>query len=446
MTSSPRAARRPPAHFQELIERVEEATADPIYAQREEMWTRHNRLEKVAKVPVGVHLHGGYPLVWQELIPPDTLLATDPLERNVELQLRQKLYRHEHIPDDEVVLPTIWITAVPPRSDPDATRGSDPVVSLSRGAISGRDSQHGDGGEAARLWGLPFQLSETGDPGGAYKVEPVLHSDRDLELLREPRYQADEEATRALRDRATELVGGRLPVKVETDEIQASPSETMVSLIGIEAALFGVIDRPEFIHRLMDFITDGTIAYHRGREAAGAVDAEESWRFRTHYEELPPDADPHRLSSSWTYVSAQSMCGISPEMYAEFLQPYHSRLAAEMGEQRVYYHGCEDLTAKIPIIRQLPNLRRFHVSAWTDLASAAEQLGREFVLETHVHTADTLAVHTPEQMRQAFERIMADAGDCVFDINMGDIQTVYGDPSVLTRWAQIAQEVTARHA
>lgn len=421
MVTVTRARRQNTARLQRLVERVAEAAAEPVYAARQEMWTRHNRLEKVAKVPVCVYLPGGgYPLVWQELIPPHTLVSEEPLERSIELQLRQKLYKHDHVPDDEVLLPTVWVAAVRPRQ-------------LNNG-----------GGAAARLWGLPFQRHRTDDPGGAYKVEPVLTTEEDLSRLRHPRYEVDAAATQALWERATELVECRLPVKVATDELAASPSETVVSLMGIEAVLYGVVDRPEFIHRAMDFVTEGYVAYHRAREAAGGVDPEQSWKFRVHYEALPPEADSRLLAHSWTYIGAQSLCGLSPAMYDEFLQPYHARLAAAMGHQRVYYHGCEDLMAKIPIIRRLPNLRRFHVSPWTNLEVAAVQLGREFVLETHAHPGDTLLVHTPAQMRAAVERIMALAGDCVLDINLSDIHTVGGNPAVLTTWAQIAQEVTAR--
>ncbi|MDP3064340.1 MAG: uroporphyrinogen decarboxylase family protein, partial [Chloroflexota bacterium] len=430
---------RGPAHLEKLVERVQEAAADPKYAQRKQMYTRHNRLEKAGKAPVCVHLHKGYRLVWQELIPPDTLISQEPLERDIELQLRQKLYKHDHIPDDEVLLPTVWVTPVRPGEAGDSTEKP-----------SSRDEHQTYGSRSrgeARLWGLPFQVRRTESPGGAYKVEPVVQSEADMARLHHPTYEVGTQATRVLCERATELVGGRLPVKIAGDEVSASPSETMVSLMGIEAVLYGVIDRPAFIHKMMDFITDGYIAYHRSREAAGAVEAEESWGFRTHYEELPPGAEPHRLTSSWWYISAQSLAGLSPAMYEEFLQPYHARLAEALADQRVYYHGCEDLTKKIPIIRKLPNLRRFHVSPWTNLESAVAQLDRQFVLETHVSYADVLYVQkTPTQMREAVERIMKIAGHCVLDVNLGDIETVRGDPSVLTRWAQAAQDVTARYA
>jgi hypothetical protein len=186
------------------------------------------------------------------------------------------------------------------------------------------------------------------------------------------------------------------------------------------------------------------IAYHLEREAAGAVDPEETWGYRVQYEELPADTDTNRLAYGWPTIAAQSMCGISPAMYEEFVQPYHARLAAVVSEHRVYYHGCENLTAKIPIIRRLPNLRRFHISAWTDLEAAARQLGRDFVLEVCNHP-ETLAVQSPEQMRKDVERIMEVAGECIMDINLGEIETVFGNPSVLRTWAQVAQEVVAEH-
>ena len=68
------------------------------------------------------------------------------------------------------------------------------------------------------------------------------------------------------------------------------------------------------------------------------------------------------------------------------------------------------------------------------------------MLETHVSNAETLYIHTRDQMREALTRIVRIAGDCIIDINLGDIETVRGNPSVLTDWARAAQEVTSRHA
>ncbi len=452
------SSRGTPTHLNALVDRVIEAASDPVYEKRKDMYTRHNRLEKVEKVPVGVHLHNGYRLIWQELIPPETIISRDPLERDIELQLRQKLYRHDHIPDDEVLLPTVWINPVrPPGPDESAARPSQPFPAERSTQSSGAPAAEGPridrGVQAygalskgdARLWGLPFQVQQTAYAGGAYKVEPVVSTDSDMARLHHPKFEIDEKATALLLERSTELVGGRLPVKLATDEIGASPSETVVSLMGMETLYYLVIDNPGLIHRMMEFVTDGYIAYHREREAAGAVDAESTWGFRTHFERLRPGERSDRLSSCWWYISAQSLAGLSPAMYADFLQPYHERLAAGLADSRVYYHGCEDLGEKIPIIKKLPHLRRFHVSAWTDLAKAVEELGKEYVLEVHMAYGDVLYAPSPAHIQKNLEQIMTIAGDCILDINLGDIETVRGNPDVLANWARIAQEVTARY-
>lgn len=424
-----------------LVADVLEACADPRYEALKNMWTRHNRLEKVDKIPVSIHLHGGYPVIWQELIPADQLVCIDPLAKAIELQLRQKLYRHNSIPDDNVLLPTIWLNPVKPSA---AVEGAFQEVRATGGhEISAAEgAEHTGLTEMAQLWGLPFKVQQTSANGGAYKVEPVVIIEDDMSGLRHASYVIDEKATQSVVDQAIELVSGRLPVKIASDEVRASPSETVVSLMGMDAILYGVYDQPELLHKMMDFITDGTIAYQRSREAAGAVDAEESWSYRTHFEYLPEGANPGDLKNHWTYISAQSLCGLSPTMYEEFLQPYHERMSAVLGEDRVYYHGCEDLTKKIPIIRKLPNLRRFHISAWTDLEAAVDQLGREFVLESNVHGPDTWSVYSPADVRQSLQNIVDVAGDAITDINVTDVETTFGDPSKLTRWAEIAQEVT----
>lgn len=441
-------------HLLRLVDRVLEAAADPVYAERKDMWTRHNRLEKTAKTPVFVCLKRGSgraanPVAWREVLAPESRVATDPLESEIELQLLQKLFKHDQVPDDDVLVSTVWLRAVAPREEATdrASKDSRPPSEEGLGWRLRPTGPSVDTGsqESARLWGLPFKTRSTTDPGGAYAVDPVVTTEADLDKLHRPHYAIDEKATRELLARAQELVGGRIPVKIKTDEIGYSPTEVMISLMGMEAVLYGVIDRPDFIHRLMEIITQGLIAYHLEREAAGAVDPEETWGYRMQYEELPATENTNRLAYGWPIVAAQSMCGVSPVMYGEFVQPYHDRLAQVVSDSRVYYHGCEDLTAKIPIIRRLPNLRRFHISAWTNLESAVAQLGREFVLEVANHP-ETLAVQSEEQMRKDVERIMEVAGECIIDINLGEIETVFGNPSVLSTWAQVAQEVVAEHA
>ncbi len=401
------------AIINQLVAEVLAAAADPKYARLKDMWTRHNRLRKVGPLPVSVHLHRGYTETWKELIPPAELVSSDPLARDVELQLRQKLFRHYHLPDDEVLLPTIWLDPVRPAGGPD------------------------------RLWGVPLEHVDTHDPKGAYAFQPAVRDEADLARLRYPAYEIDADKTDELVTRVRELMDDRLPVKLSANELSAVPGEDLVKFLGWENYLFYFIEKPAFVHRLMDFLTEGFLAYQQDREAKGGVEAEDTWKFRTHYEELGPDEPPDRLRSCWLYVAAQSTGTISPAMYAEFVQPYNERLVGLYGEWRIYYHGCEDLTPKLDIIAKLPGLRRFDVSAWTDLAACVRKFERRVVLEVQVHPGKTILEEDPAEWRRELRRLVDLAGDCVADLNLADVQTVKGDRTLLGRWAQMARDVAA---
>ncbi|MHB1005434.1 MAG: uroporphyrinogen decarboxylase family protein [Chloroflexota bacterium] len=416
----------------DLVHEVREGCADPRYARLRTLWTQHNRLQKTEKTPVSIHLHRGYTETWKELIPQEQVVSTDPLERNVELQLRQKLFRYRAIPDDEVLLPTIWLDPVRPAAgESAAARG---------GAVQGSYLLTWGG---RRLWGVDLRLPAPDDATGAYGFVAAIEDEADLAKLRYPHYEVDEPATRALVWRTRELVDDLLPVKLYTDELFPSPAEHLVDFLGHEGFLFAFVDKPALVHRLMNFLTEGYIGYQREREAYGAVDAESSWFFRVHYEELGPDEPYDKLRSSWAYVTAQTTGAISPAMYAEFIHPYNERITGLFGPQRIYYHGCEDLTPKIDIIRNLSGLRRFHVSAWTNLAVAVEKLGNQVVLEAHVAPGKTLMVDSPVEMRQDLRRLVDTTRGVAVDINLADVQTVRHDPSLLTTWAKIAQDVVS---
>jgi len=397
-----------------LVDQVVEACASPRYAQLKMLWTRHNRLEPVEKIPICVHLHRGYTRTWQELIPPHELESSEPLARDIELQLRQKLFRHREIPDDEVLLPTIWLQPV---RRP---------------------------GTEERLWGVPLRRAVPDDPNGAYTFLPIVESEADVAKLRYPRYQHDGRATQRLVERARDLVGDRLPVKLWTDQVRESPGERIIDFLGWDGFLSGLVERPKLVHAMMEFLTEGMRHYQLDRERQGAVDAEASWLWRVHYEDLPAEDSPDRLRSCWAYIAAQASGTISPAMYAEFIHPYNVRMVDLFGPHRIYYHGCEDLTRKLDIIATLPGLRRFDVGAWTDLAACVQKFERRVVLEMQVHPGETLLVHDPADMRKALERIVGIAKDCIFDINLSDVETVNGNPKALGDWARLAQDVV-RH-
>ncbi len=413
----------PRAPLTALVDRFLEACEDPRYTERKAMWTRHQHLEKVEKTPIHVHLpvNGGYPTVWQEIISPNELIFAEGLPRSIELQLRQRLYKHEHIPDDDVILPV-----------------------LSVGAVFRTP--------ADEMWGLPLTRREAEfgyASGGAYKPVPPVESEADLDRLTLPPMDIDFEETARRVEQAQELVGGRIPVVVSADRVGGSPFEIVVRLRGMDNLLFDFVDSPRMVHRLMDFVTTAFERCLLETDRLRLFDVPSSWLgCRVHYEEMGPEVlrASSGIDSSWVYISAQSAATISPAMFDEFLQPYHERIARLYHPGRVYFHGCEDLTRKYAVVKKTPGLRRFHVSPWSDFHSLGPEIGTDCVIERHVHPANNILVFNEDQMRDEVEDSMNVGKDLFMDLNLSDIHTVGHRPERLAQWARVAQEVTQRYA
>jgi len=138
--------------------------------------------------------------------------------------------------DDEPLLPPIWLTTPHPPGD-------------------------------TRLWRVALPVVRTAERG-AYKPVPPVQEESDLEKLHYPPYEEVPSLKSKMLEEAVELTGGLLPIKFHSDELHYGPIEWAVRLRGMDNLLYDVIDRPQFVHRLMDFITEGMVRYHRAREAA----------------------------------------------------------------------------------------------------------------------------------------------------------------------------------
>jgi hypothetical protein len=203
--------------------------------------------------------------------------------------------------------------------------------------------------------------------------------------------------------------------------------------------LLDCYDRPQWLHALMNRLTEGMVRYHRDREAAGYVCDRSSRALHSPWDQWP-DGEQPRLDHCWGYLHAQSAASYGPATYAEFVQPYNVRIAELFG--KVYYHGCEDLTRKVETIRDLPHLAQFHVSPWSQVAPIAAALPEHVVMEVHSHPTNVLFLWDGAKMREELERLVREAGDHLFNLKLCDIQTINADGGeALRTWARVAKEV-----
>ena len=207
-----------------------------------------------------------------------------------------------------------------------------------------------------------------------------------------------------------------------------------------------MLDRPEWLHRLVKFMSDGVLRTHDQAEAAG------DWGLCAHqnqampYAEELPDPAPNRngvkRSQLWGYMASQEFTCVSPAMHEEFLLRYQLPILSKFG--LAAYGCCENLTNKIAMLRKIPNLRRIGVAPVANVARCAEQIGRDYVLSYRPSPTDMVGYgFDAARIRSILKWDLHACRDCHVDITLKDVETVQGDPDRVRQWVRLTREVIA---
>ncbi|HQK21586.1 MAG TPA: hypothetical protein PLM66_01660, partial [Candidatus Latescibacteria bacterium] len=124
----------------------------------------------------------------------------------------------------------------------------------------------------------------------------------------------------------------------------------------------------------------------------------------------------------------------------EFLLQYQLPMLKHFG--LVAYGCCEDLTHKIDMLRQIPNLRRIAVSPFADVKACAEQIGRDYVVSYRPSPSDMVGYGLAEdRVRAILTKDLEACRDCHVDITLKDVETVQSDPRRVRRWVALTRKV-----
>jgi hypothetical protein len=217
----------------------------------------------------------------------------------------------------------------------------------------------------------------------------------------------------------------------------------MGMLRGIENFMLDMYDNPQWLHRLAAFLRDGILAAHDQAEDAGDFNrANGINQSMTYSRELP---DPHagidgaERCDLWWFLSAQEFTLVSPELHEEFLLQYQRPILERFG--LVSYGCCEDLSEKVDMLRQIPNLRRIACSPMANVARIAEQVGRDYVISYRPSPTDMVGYGwDPERVRRLLREDLAVLAGTRFEVNLKDCETVQGDAGRVRKWVTLVRE------
>ncbi|MCM8769098.1 MAG: hypothetical protein NC911_05420 [Candidatus Omnitrophica bacterium] len=403
--------------IRDLAKKYREICQDPVMEERRQLWKAKNSLQAtriLLLVSFGMHN------VWcRELFADSHLACRDEFFRTWERHLKMLLF-HSEIGDDWIAEP--WL-AVPAVHKTDAWNG---------------------------LWGLPVKMEPPPEEGGAGKYDPPLKNWEMMKLLRVPHHLIDEEQSERNVSRLAEAIGEILPVRMNRSPVclgfSMDISTHLGRLRGHEQIMFDMYDSPENLHRLLAFMRDGILTNQEEAEEKGDITllshVNQAMAYSQALEGPAIDSGPRKREDIWGYCAAQEFTLISPAMHDEFLLQYQLPILKKFG--LTAYGCCENLTEKINILRQIPNLRIIAVTPTANVHRCAEQIGRDYVLSWRPNPGDMVGYGFHEaRIRRVITDAMTSLRHCQPIIVLKDVETVQGEPERLKKWVRLVRELTS---
>ena len=401
------------ATLRELASRVAEIAALPVQQEKQRLWRALNARQPERPMVMIDQI------CWNEMNVDDelTLRCADAECRGYEEYLRQTLFRWQHFPVDMVVEPFIRV----PKAIDDSGFG---IIVREKVAVS--------------------------DPTNAvvaHRYENQFQTEDDLQKIQEPHIRHDAAETKRRLAFAHEVFDGLLEVKPWGANLYLSLWDPIATWMGVENALYALADRPAYMHRLLDRVTEGYLSKLDQLERQGLLCEPQSLVHCTgaYTDELPKagyDPAKPRTKDLWMFGMSQMLSTVSPQMFKEFEVDYTSRICARFG--LVYYGCCDPLDRKMAEVRLIPNVRKVSMSPWADEERGAAEIGTDFVYSRKPSPAFLAVDHfSPDRIRADLVRTreVCQKHACSLEYILKDISTVRYRPERLFEWAQIAMQV-----
>lgn len=274
-----------------------------------------------------------------------------------------------------------------------------------------------------------------------------FQTEEDLQKIRMPVISEDRRETERRLQVAHTLFDGLLEVRPEGADLNLSLWDPISTWMSVEEVVYSLVDRPDYMHRLVGRLTDAYISMLDQLEEQGLLCGVQSLIHCTGAwtDELPkPGYDPAhpRRCDLWAMGLAQMFSTVSPQMFDEFEVQYASRIFEPFG--LVYYGCCDPLDQKMEQVRKIPHVRKVSMSPWVNQERGAREIRGDFVFSRKPNPAflawdrfDQKAVREDLE----FTRDLCRQYGCPLELILKDISTVRYEPERLSAWADIAMEV-----
>jgi len=360
-----------------LVEEVERIIANPKYEQLKRLWNDFYALKVADRIPIKITLNMTF---FAKVLNINLIDHYQNPEKYIENSLKMLIFQHKEIPDDRI--------------------------------LGGIVLTYGEAFESS-LFGSEPIFKPDADP---WVGKPIIETQEDLENLNYPDFYESGLMPKVLRlyETAQKMTKGKIPLFFESWD--RSPWGVAVHLRGLTKLLVDTFRNPDFVHKLLSFITESRMKWEREKEKFLGMKIEKASLYNDE-------------------VNAQV---ISPKIYQVFAHPYENKLADFYPEGIFYFHSCGDITPFLDTISTIHGLRKLHISPATNFQTAVSKLGRKFVFQKRMHPLRDLKLCDAATMGSRIKEVLKVGRETFMELDPGPIQ----DESLekIKTWINVARK------
>jgi hypothetical protein len=303
---------------------------------------------------------------------------------------------------------------------------------------------------------MDYVKDADGIPTGYRFHHPIKDLKEDFHKLKPARLTVDKEGTLAYKAFLEDLFEGVLPVEIVCSGggLSMFLTHRVIELMGMEAFFTSMVDYPDEMHALMEYLTQNALYLMHFYEREGLLTPSngnhDSFGSSYNFTDQLPQKDyaggPYRLKDMFLATNSQETVGVSPRMYREYCLPYYKRVCEPAG--LIYYGCCEPVSPFWDTcVSQLPNLKKVSISRWCDEGHMGEALRGTDIVYSRKPDPNFLGVdrHLNEEAWAAHIRTSLEAArGCQMEFIIRDVYTVHGDLNNARRAVEIARREVDR--
>ena len=360
-----------------LINKVEKIIGDPKYNKLREFWHNFYELKRMNTVPLKITFTMTF---FAKKLDLNLINHYQNPKKYIEDSLKIINFQYTKIHDDRI--------------------------------LGGVVINYGEPFESSLFGSKPIFKSDN-DP---WIGEPIIKTEEDLDDLNFPDFYESGSMPQIIQvyEAAEKKLKGRIPVIFENWD--RSPWGTAVHLRGLVELFKDTIHKPDFVHKLLNFITESRIKWEKEKAKYLGVKAK-------------------RGSLANDEVDAQL---ISSEIYQKYAHPYEMKLANFYPEGIFYFHSCGNITPFLDTISYLPGLRRLHISHSTDFKTAVNKFSGKMAFQKRMHPVTDILICDYDNMEIIIKKILDIGKNTNMELDPGPLQEIQLER--LQKWITIARK------